>query len=97
MSYLVFPDLASAQTRNDQLGAALGYPDATGVYRRYCTPDQHPTNGEAALIITTVCATETTPYYVRDVAELLTQPERDALKTWEEMQAAGWSPEEPAP
>ena len=97
LAYLVFPDLASAQAREAQLSAALGYPDATGNYQRYSTPDQHPVNGEAALEITRVCSCEITPYYVRGVAELLTQPERDALKTWEEMQAAGWFPEEPAP
>ena len=95
MSYLVFPDLASAQTRNDQLGAALGYPDSTGIYTYYCTPDQHPTNSEAALIITRVCATDATPYYVKDAVELLTQPERDSLQSWEALKAAGWWPEEP--
>ena len=93
-SYLVFPGVTEANTRNEQLGAALGYPDASGIYKRYTTPDQHPTNGEAALIITTVCSCEVTPYYIRDAAELLTQPERAALKTDEEMQAAGWWPEE---
>ena len=93
MSYLVFPDLTSANTREAQLSAALGYPDATGNYSYYCTPDQHPTNGEAALIITTVCACEVTPYYLRDAETLLTQPERDALKTWEQMREAGWFPD----
>ena len=99
MSYLVFPDLASAQTRNDQLGAALGYPDSTGVYKSYTTPDQHPTNGEAALIITRVCSCEVTPYWVRDAETLLIQSEKDSLQTWEEMRdAGGWpDPEEPNP
>ena len=97
MSYLVFPNVAEANTREAQLSAALGYPDATGNYPRYTLPNLHPTNGEAALVITTVCATEITPYYIRDAAELLTQPERDALKTWEEMRDAGWFPEEPTP
>ena len=91
-SFLVFPDLSQASTREAQLSAALGYPDATGAYTYYITPDQHPTNGEAALLITRVCATDTTPYYVRDAAELLTNTERANLKTWEEMQAAGWFP-----
>ena len=95
MSYLVFPNLASAQTRNEQIGAALGYPDATGNYQRYCTPELHPTNGEAALTVTKVCATDQTPYYIRNAAELLTNTERANLKTWEEMQAAGWFPEDP--
>ncbi len=95
MSYLVFPGVTEANTRNEQLSAALGYPDATGNYPRYTTPKLHPTNGEAALTVTKVCSCEVTPYWVRDAAELLTQPERDALKTWEEMRAAGWFPEEP--
>ena len=97
MSYLVLPNVAEANTREAQLSAALGYPDATGTYPRYTLPDLHPTNGEAALLITTACSCEVTPYYVRDAAELLTQSERDALKTWEEMRAAGWFSEEPAP
>ena len=93
MSYLVFPDLASANTREAQLSAALGYPDATGNYTYYCNPAEHPTNGEYALVITNVCACEVTPYYIRDAAELLTTPERAALKTDEEMRDAGWFPE----
>ena len=94
MSYLVFPSVTEANTRNEQLSAALGYPDATGNYPRYTTPKLHPTNGEAALTITKVCATDQAPYYVRDAAELLTNTERANLKTWEEMQAAGWFPED---
>ena len=97
MRYLVFSDLASAQTRNDQLGAALGYPDATGIYTYYCTPAEHPTNGEAALIITMVCSCEVTPYWIRDAETLLIQSEKDSLQTWEEMQAAGWFPEPDPP
>jgi len=97
LAYLVFPDLASAQAREAQLSAALGYPDATGAYTRYCDPERHPVNGEAALLITTVCSCEVTPYWVRDAETLLIQSEKDSLQTWEEMRAAGWFPEEPDP
>ena len=93
-SFLVFPDLTSANARNDQLSAALGYPDATGIYQQYADPEQHPTTDETALIITRVCATDQTPYYVKDAAELLTNTERANLKTFAEMQAAGWFPED---
>ena len=93
LAYLVFQDLASAQVREAQLSAALGYPDATGAYTRYCDPDQHPTSGEAALEITKVCSCAADPYTVRDAAELLTQSERNSLQSWEALEAAGWWPD----
>ena len=95
MSYLVFSGVEEANTREAQISAALGYPDQTGNYTRYAVPILHPDNGQAALIITTVCACEVEPYWVRDAETLLTTQERASLLTYEEMQAGGWFPEDP--
>lgn len=95
MSWLVFPNSQAAQQREGEISVALGYPDSTGIYTRYATPIEHPTNGEGAIVITTVCSTVREPYEVVDAQSFLTPEEVSSLKTDEEMQDAGWWGEEP--
>ena len=94
MSWLVFPNPQAAQQREEEISAALGYPDPTGIYTRYATPIEHPTSGEGAIVITTVCSTASEPYEVVDAQNFLTPEEVSSLKTDEEMHDAGWWGEE---
>ena len=91
MNWLTYTDQAQGQTREEQISAALGYP--TEIYPRYADLLEHPDGGLWALIVTTVCDTTTDPYSVHDVADMLTDQERAALLSEDQMREAGWFPE----
>lgn len=78
-SYLVFPDLASAQNRSKAQALANGCDGVSTVY--WWTVIQHPSNGQAALQIA-----DSGPFGTVD----LTAAEIAVLKTQVQLQAAGW-------
>ena len=95
MSWLTYTDQAKGQAREEQLSAELGYP--TEIYSRYADLLEHPDGGQWALVITTVCDVLASPPEARDVTDMLTDQERAALLSEDQMRHAGWFAEDLAP